>query len=67
MEGLYKRNWNVFGQTIQKMRMYYPNSGVATAGEALKYQVMMLVLDFRYEKEYDRAYNVPFKSLQKHK
>lgn len=64
MEGLYKRNWNELGQTIQKMRMYYPNSGVATAGEALKYQVMMLEnFDFRYEKEYDQAYKRAIQEL----
>lgn len=64
MEGLYKRDWNELEQSIKKVRMYYPNSGVATAGEALKYQVMMLEnFDFRYEKEYDQKYKEAMQEL----
>jgi tetratricopeptide (TPR) repeat protein len=64
MEGLYKRDWDELEQSIKKMRMYHPNSGVSTAGEALKYQVMMLEnFDFRYEKEYDQKYKEAIQEL----
>ena len=64
MEGLYKRDWNELDQNIKKVKMKYPNSGVATAGEALKYQVMMLEnFDFRYEKEYDQKYKEAMQEL----
>jgi len=64
MEGLYKRDWKQLDKDIKKMRMYYPNSGVATAGEALRYQVMMLEnFDFRYEKEYDKKYKQAIQEL----
>ena len=64
MEGLYIRDWKKLDKDIEKMRSYYPNSGVSTAGEALRYQVMMLEnFDFRYEKEYDQKYKQAIQEL----
>ena len=42
MNGLYERDWNNFDSILDEVRSDFPDSGVATAGKALKYQVMML-------------------------
>lgn len=65
MNGLYERDWDNFDTILKEVRNDFPDSGVASAGKALKYQVMMLEnFDFRYEKQYDRAFKMAQQELE---
>ena len=57
MESLYKRDFKQLDQVTKTVKRKFPRSGIVPTARALKWQVLMLEnFDFRYEKEYNEAF-----------
>ena len=65
MESLYKRDDAQLERVTKEVKVKYPRSGIIPTARALKWQVMMLEnFDFRYEKEYKKAFNLAQQELE---
>ena len=65
MDGLYNRDYRKLHGVLEEVRTEFPGTGVAPVGKALMWQVLMLEnFDFRYEIQYDTAFELAKEELR---